>query len=48
MKEHITESGEYSLSDEVVGISVHDKLDASLKAKLIEEALKAEKKPLKQ
>lgn len=33
-------TGEYSyLSDEVVGISVHDKLDASLKAKLIEEAI---------
>ena len=32
-------TGEYSyLSDEAVGISAHDKLDASLKAKLIEEA----------
>ena len=33
-------TGEYSyLSDEAVGISAHDKLDASLKAKLIEEAV---------
>lgn len=33
-------TGEYSyLSDEAVGISAHDKLDASLKARLIEEAV---------
>ena len=33
-------TGEYSyLSDESVGIEAHDKLDASLKAKLIEEAI---------
>ena len=33
-------TGEYSyLSDEAVGISAHDKLDASLKSKLIEEAV---------
>ena len=33
-------TGEYSyLSDEAVGIRVHDRLDASLKAKLIEEAV---------
>jgi hypothetical protein len=33
-------TGEYSfLSDEAVGIKAHDKLDASLKAKLIEEAI---------
>lgn len=33
-------SGEYSyLSDEIVGIKAHDKLDTSLKAKLIEEAI---------
>jgi hypothetical protein len=33
-------TGEYSyLSDEAVGVSAHDKLDASLKAKLIEEAI---------
>ena len=33
-------TGEYSyLSDELVGISVHDKLDTSLKARLIEEAI---------
>lgn len=33
-------TGEYSyLSDEAVGVAAHDKLDASLKAKLIEEAV---------
>jgi hypothetical protein len=33
-------TGEYSyLSDEAVGIEAHDKMDASLKAKLIEEAI---------
>lgn len=33
-------TGEYSyLSDEIVGISAHDKLDTSLKARLIEEAI---------
>ena len=33
-------TGEYSyLSDEAVGIETHDKLDASLKAKLIEDAI---------
>lgn len=33
-------TGQYSyLSDEAVGISAHDKLDASLKARLIEEAV---------
>jgi hypothetical protein len=33
-------TGEYSyLSDEAVGISVHDRLDSSLKAKLIEDAV---------
>jgi uncharacterized protein (DUF2147 family) len=33
-------TGEYSyLSDEAVGISAHDKLDASLKTRLIEEAI---------
>ena len=33
-------TGEYSyLSDEAVGILAHDKLDASLKAKLVEEAV---------
>lgn len=33
-------SGEYSyLSDEIVGIKAHDKLDTSLKAKIIEEAI---------
>lgn len=33
-------TGEYSyLSDEAVGIKAHDKLDASLKAKLVEEAV---------
>ena len=40
MREHTirTKTGEYSyLSDEAVGILPHDKLDASLKAKLVEE-----------
>ena len=33
-------TGEYSyLSDEAVGIEVHDKLDVSFKAKLVEEAI---------
>jgi uncharacterized protein (DUF2147 family) len=43
IKGHIYENkktGEYSyLSDEAVGISAHDKLDASLKTRLIEEAI---------
>jgi hypothetical protein len=43
MREHTIKTkrtGEYSyLSDEAVGILPHDKLDASLKAKLIEEAV---------
>jgi len=35
-------TGEYSyLSDEAVGIKAHDKMDASLKARLIEEAAEA-------